>query len=205
MIRLSLSWENISEELKIVLLFYYYVLQENFDPAEVDEVRPATELPPKERALVQSYLEPGYFLLGRVPYEDFPYPDFPASGLRTETLTLIRLNFDLKKRRYVAIYNFNSMKIPGIGSTSNMDPKVFTLSDENHGSAVHTMFQNFREVSTRSFYFSQGLDLTSLLLLVLNFFVKLTLSENVESKVIFPENLTLNWQNSRKNAENSSN
>ena len=183
-IRLSLSWENILEELKIVLLFYYYVLQENFDPAEVDEVRPATELPPEERALVQNYLEPGYFLLGRVPYEDFPYPDFPASGLRTETLTLIRLNFDLKKRRYVAIYNFNSMKIPGIGSTSNMDPKVFTLSDENHGSAVHTMFQNFREVSTRSFYFSQGLDLTSLLLLVLNFFVKLTLSENVESKVI---------------------
>ena len=154
-IRLSLSWENISEELKIVLLFYYYVLQENFDPAEVEEVRPATELPPEERALVQNYLEPGYFLLGRVPYEDFPYPDFPASGLRTETLTLIRLGFNLKKRRYIAIYNINSMKIPGIGSTSNMDTKVFTLSDENHGSAVHTMFQNFREVSTRSFYFSE--------------------------------------------------
>ena len=54
-IRLSLSWENILEELKIVLLFYYYVLQENFDPAEVDEVRPATELPPEELALIQNY------------------------------------------------------------------------------------------------------------------------------------------------------
>ena len=132
--------------------FYDYVSQELFDPvAEEDIIRPATKLPPHERAMVQSNLRPGHLLLGRIPYEGHQPHDY--IGLRAETSTLFRPSFDQTKRRYLVFDISNSMKIPADGSTSNMEPKVFQLSDENHGSAVHTMFQNFREVSTRSFTF----------------------------------------------------
>ena len=135
--------------------FYFYVLQRCFDDDLsieniILDIVPATALWPDERELVQNHLRPGYTLLGRIPYEAFTHRDFIV--LRAETSTKRRTSSDQRKRRYLTIDNFfNFMKIPADGSTSNMEPKVFQLSDENHGSAVHTMFQNFREVSIRFF------------------------------------------------------
>ena len=195
MARIPITREQLArvEELRLIIQllfeFYEYVLQENlrsyFDP---EEIIPAAALPPEERALVQKFLKPGYVLLGRIPYEEsLPADLYP---LRCETLTLSRPpSSDQARRRYVTIF-YNSMKIPADGSTSNMEPKVFQLSDENHGTAVHTMFQNFREVSIRILLFcciselliliqflgfrQKGQNFPFAKVSVLKFFVKLT-------------------------------
>ena len=119
-------------------------------------IRPATELPPLERAQVQNSLPPGHILLGAV--QPHQHQIRPPTTLTTSTPSRPRQG--TKKRKYKGrkygrvrdiepdIEKFNSMKIPADGSTSKMEPKVFQIADENHGSVVQTMFQNFREVST---------------------------------------------------------